>query len=46
MHAHKIKNMFVIKNYMHTEHRHTKCMGCLKHIYIYIDIYRYIYIYI
>ena len=29
-HAHKIKDMFVIKNYMHIEHRHTKCMGCLK----------------
>ena len=22
--------MFVIENYMHIEHRHTKCMGCLK----------------
>ena len=30
IHAHKIKNMFVIKNYMHIEHRHTKCVGCLK----------------
>ena len=28
VHAHKIKKMFVIENYMHTEHRHTKCMGC------------------
>ena len=43
MHAHK--NMFVIENYMHIEHRHTKRMGCLKqhntgwsstHIYIYM----------
>ena len=47
-HAHKIKNMFAIENYMHIEHRHTKCMGCLKQhntgwsstwIYIYIYIY-------
>ena len=30
VHAHKTKNMFVIENYMHIEHRHTKCMGCLK----------------
>ena len=22
--------MFVIENYMHIEHRHTKGMGCLK----------------
>ena len=22
--------MFVIENYTHIEHRHTKCMGCLK----------------
>ena len=29
-HAHKINNMFVIENYMHIEHRHTKCMGCLN----------------
>ena len=26
----RLRNMFVIENYMHIEHRHTKCMGCLK----------------
>ena len=27
---HMRKNMFAIINYMHTEHRHTKGMSCLK----------------
>ena len=49
VHAHKTKNMFVIENYMYTEHRHTKCMGCLKQhntgwSSTWTDIYIYIYI--